>query len=129
MSRCRILQPMAAGPSGKAKPPYGAGCGAPTRRKPRRVGQPRSWWRKKRRAPKNYLPWKLRRVELLETPSGYVPHVKLGFLRLIHQHWSPLSVGIVAEAAPCPLLRFEHQAAYNGNAVHVTQFFDPLFFR
>jgi len=55
--------------------------------------------------------------------------VKLGFLLLIHQHWSPLSVGIVAEAAPCPLLRFEHQAAYNGIAVHVTQFFDPLFFR
>ena len=44
--------------------------------------------------------------------SGDLPHVKLRFLRFVHQNRTALFILVVAKAAPSPLLRFEHESAF-----------------
>lgn len=44
----------------------------------------------------------------------------------VHHNRSKLAVGVVTIAAPQPLLRFEHQAAFDRVAMHVAQLLDPL---
>jgi len=43
--------------------------------------------------------------------SGDFPKVTFGFLPLVYQNRTALLVLIVAKAAPCPLLRFEHESS------------------
>jgi len=60
--------------------------------------------------------------------SGDLSDVKLGFSGFVYQDWAALSIGVVAVAAPWPLMRVEHQSAFYRVAVHITEFFDSLLF-
>jgi hypothetical protein len=53
--------------------------------------------------------------------SGDFPHVKFGFLCLVHQNGTALPVLVMAEAAPSPLLRFENEAALYWILMHVAK--------
>jgi hypothetical protein len=54
-------------------------------------------------------------------------HSEFRLLGFVYQHGAGLVKSVVAETAPCPLFRFEHQSALYRVAVHITQFFHPLF--
>src|SRR5271168_4846815 len=55
-----------------------------------------------------------------------VTDCQFGDSRFIHHNRSRLAVSVVAIAAPTPLLRFEHQAAFDRVVVHVAQLLDPV---
>jgi hypothetical protein len=53
---------------------------------------------------------------------------EFGLLRFVQPDWPGRVKGIVAEAAPRPLLGREHQATLHGIAMHVAEFFHALAF-
>ncbi len=61
--------------------------------------------------------------------SGDFPDAELSFARFVYQDWAVSAFRVVAEAAPWPLLRFEHESTLYRVAMHVTQFFHALLFR
>lgn len=60
--------------------------------------------------------------------SGDFSYVQLGFARFVDQHRAVPAFRVVAEAAPRPLLWFEHESTLDRVAMHVTQLFHALLF-
>jgi hypothetical protein len=57
-----------------------------------------------------------------------IPDSQFRISWFIHHHRSGITAGVVAIAAPSPLLRFEHEAPLNRVVVHVAQLFALLVF-
>src|SRR6266496_2860807 len=56
------------------------------------------------------------------------PGLQFCAVLFVYHHRSWFAVSIPAEAAPRPLLRFQHQSPFHGVAMHVSQLLDPLGF-
>ena len=46
-----------------------------------------------------------------------IPYSKLGFLKFVHYYQAMLVIGVVAETAPGPVLRFHNHLSRHGIAV------------
>ena len=60
---------------------------------------------------------------------GDFPDSQFGFARFIYQDRAVPAFRVVAEAAPRPLLRFEHESTLDRVAVNVTQLFHAFLSR
>ena len=65
---------------------------------------------------------------LVPMVSGDLPHVKFSFLRLVHQNGAALPKLVMAEAAPHPLFRFEHESTLHRILMHVPKLLRTLVF-
>lgn len=54
------------------------------------------------------------------------PDAKFSFLLLVHYDYPAFVIGVVAKAAPFPLVRLQYQAAFYRIEVHVAQLLDAL---
>jgi hypothetical protein len=64
----------------------------------------------------------------LPPASGDFPNPQLSFLGLVHHYRTRLSVSIMAETAPPPLLRLQNQSALDRITMHVAQLLHPFVF-
>jgi len=58
--------------------------------------------------------------------SGDFPDPQFGFLKLVYENWSRFVIGVVAEAAPGPVLRLFDQSAFHRIAMDIPQLFQSL---
>jgi hypothetical protein len=65
----------------------------------------------------------------LLSASRDFPDAQLGLLRFVHEDRSRLVIGVVAKAAPRPILRFPHQSSLHRVAMHIPQLLHSLVFR